>query len=121
MCPFLTHPLIAHHPDWQMVRTGEGISDIAYLLATSLTAETRKENEKQLVTHYIESLSNNGITDLNPEQVQQRYRAHLIYPLEAMLVTLAVGDMMDLKANELLIKRAALAVKDNNSFSELAF
>ncbi|MFK5950063.1 MAG: phosphotransferase [Methylococcales bacterium] len=107
--------------DWQMVRTGEGISDIAYFLATSLDSHTRKANEYQLIKHYIKELSKRGITHLNPKQIHQRYRVHLIYPLEAMLVTLAVGDMMDLAANKTLIKRAASAVEDNNTFIELGF
>lgn len=105
--------------DWQMVRTGEGISDIAYFLATSLDSDIRKANEYQLINHYINELSKKGISNLNPKYIHQRYQAHLIYPLEAMLVTLAVGDMMDLAANKTLIKRAASAVEDNNTFIKL--
>ncbi len=105
--------------DWQMVRTGEGISDIAYFLATSLDSNIRKANEYQLINHYIKELSKKDIANLNPEQIHQRYRSHLIYPLEAMLVTLAVGDMINLAANKTLIKRAASAVEDNNTFIEL--
>jgi len=106
--------------DWQMVRTGEGISDISYFLATSLNPEDRKVSEHQLVDFYIKKLSAKGITNLEPKQIHQRYRAHLIYPLEAMLVTLAIGDMMDIEANKTLIKRASSAIEDNNTLSELA-
>lgn len=102
--------------DWQMVRTGEGVSDAAYFIATSLEPAVRKTNENQLMTHYVESLTSRGITNINLEQLFKKYRAHLIYPLEAMLVTLAVGDMMDLKANQTLIMRTASAVEDNNPF-----
>ena len=105
--------------DWQMVRMGEGIGDIAYFLATSLEPASRKANETQLIAHYIENLKNNGISNINSEQMLKRYRAHLTYPFEAMLVTLAVGDMMDLKANLTLIERATAAIEDNNAFSAL--
>lgn len=106
--------------DWQMVRIGEGISDIAYFLSTSLTPESRKNNEHALITHYIEHLTRLGISKINPDRMLQRYKAHLIYPFEAMLVTLAVGDMMELDANKSLIERTAAAIEDNDAFSTLA-
>ncbi len=102
--------------DWQMVRIGEGISDIAYFLATSLSPNTRKDNEHHLITHYVQSLKKQGITNINPKQMYTRYRAHLLYPFEAMLVTLAIGEMMDLKANHTLINRTSAAIDDNNTF-----
>jgi hypothetical protein len=105
--------------DWQMVRIGEGIGDIAYFLATSLEPAIRKKNENQLITHYIETLKNLGISNINSEQMFNRYKAHLTYPFEAMLVTLAIGDMMDLKANQLLIERVTSAILDNNAFDAL--
>ena len=102
-----------------MVRIGEGISDIAYFLTTSLNPETRRNNEKQLIQHYINCLIKHGVTGVNTEEIQQRYRAHLIYPFEAMLITLAVGGMMDLEANMSPINRAATAVNDNHAFSAI--
>ncbi len=105
--------------DWQMVRIGEGIGDVAYFLATSLKPHIRKENEIQLINHYISSLRGNEVSGIDSEQMLNRYRAHLTYPFEAMLVTLAVGKMMELKANETLIERAVSAVEDNNSFLDM--
>jgi len=103
--------------DWQMVRIGEGISDIAYFLATSLAPEIRKSNEAQLIDHYIQSLADNGVLDIDSKQIKQRYLAHLVYPFEAMLITLAVGGMMDKKSNLKLIERTASAIKNNDSFA----
>jgi hypothetical protein len=102
-----------------MVRIGEGISDTAYFLATSLAPEIRKTNETQLLKHYIQSLTANGVPGIDFEQIKHRYFAHLVYPFEAMLITLAVGGMMDLDANLKLIKRAASAIKYNDAFSAL--
>lgn len=106
--------------DWQMVRIGEGISDIAYFLATSLNPKTRHSHEKQLIQHYIDCLKKHHIPEVDSEKIYQRYRAHLIYPFEAMLITLAVGGMMDLEANKILIQRAAAAVNDNHAFSAIS-
>lgn len=103
--------------DWQLVRVGEGISDVAYFLATALTPETRRQHEANLLTSYIQTLMKNGVTGIDlPSQVQ-RYRAHLVYPFEAMLVTLAIGGMMDLKSNLELIRRTVAAVEDLDAFS----
>jgi hypothetical protein len=51
--------------------------------------------------------------------MQQRYRAHLIYPFEAMIVTLAIGGMMSLESNHELLRRTAAAVEDLDVFSAI--
>ncbi|MGZ8191144.1 MAG: phosphotransferase [Methylococcaceae bacterium] len=105
--------------DWQMVRMGEGISDVAYFLATALPPETRKLHEAGLLTRYQKTLAENGVIDLDSAKLMHRYRAHLVYPFEAMVVTLAVGGMMNLDCNLELIRRAAAAVEDLDAFSAL--
>ena len=105
--------------DWQLVRMGEGISDIAYFLATSLEPQTRRSHEKQLLALYVAALTKQGVKDIDESRLYQRYRAHLTYPFEAMVVTLALGDMMELNSNLELIRRAAAAVEDYESFGGL--
>ena len=104
--------------DWQLVRTGESVSDIAYFLANALDPNTRKQHEFQLLTNYQQQMNTKGI-QLHPEQLQQRYRAHLTYAFEAMVVTLAVGSLMNLEHNLELIRRTATAVHDLDAFSAL--
>jgi len=105
--------------DWQLVRMGEGIGDIAYFLATSLTPELRRAHEKPLLALYLASLQENGIPALDEQQLYQRYRVHLTYPFEAMVITLAIGDMMELSSNLELIRRVTAAVADHQSFAGL--
>lgn len=105
--------------DWQLVRIGEGIGDIAYFLSTALDPKIRRTEEKHLLNHYVKNLIASGIGDINQEHLNQRYRAHLVYALEAMLVTLAVGGMMNLEDNLELIHRAATAVHDWDAYSAL--
>ncbi len=105
--------------DWQLVRFGEGVSDIAYFLATALAPEIRCLHEVELVDYYGQCLKALGVERVDVDGLFERYRAHLIYPFEAMLVTLAIGDMMDLKSNHELIIRTAAAVKDLDAFSAL--
>lgn len=103
--------------DWQLVRTGEGISDVAYFLATALSPEIRRLHEANLLSSYVRILMNNGVAGIDLASQLQRYRAHLVYPFEAMLVTLAIGGMMDLESNLELIRRTVAAVEDLDAFA----
>ncbi len=103
--------------DWQLVRIGEGISDVAYLLATALEPETRRAHEGALLARYQRVLSEQGIKGLDAAHLRHRYRAHLTYALEAMVATLAIGGLMKLESNLELIRRAAAAVQDLDAFA----
>jgi len=106
--------------DWQMVRTGEGISDIAYFMATSLSTDMRRTYESILLQLYQKTLAEQGHC-VDFDHLKQRYQAQLVYPFEAMLVTLAIGGMMTLDANIKLLARATAAVQDYDSFSCLQY
>lgn len=103
--------------DWQLVRIGEGIGDVAYFLATALTPETRRTHEAHLLARYHQVLTAHKVAAPDPTTLRQRYRAHLVYPFEAMVVTLAVGGLMELESNLELIRRAATAVEDHEAFA----
>lgn len=107
--------------DWQLVRMGEGIGDVAYFLATALQPEIRRHHEQQLIARYAAHLSTNGLRDVDEQTLFRRYRKHLVYPFEAMVITLAIGDMMDRNSNIEMIKRAAAAVEDHDSFARVGF
>jgi Phosphotransferase enzyme family len=103
--------------DWQLVRFGEGISDISYFLSTAIKPEIRRLHEANLLTIYKQELINNGISYSDVDNMRQRYRAHLIYPFEAMIVTLAIGGMMSLEHNYELLRRTIAAIEDHDVFS----
>jgi hypothetical protein len=48
-----------------------------------------------------------------------RYRAYLVYPFEAMIVTLAVDGMVQMESNLEMISRATLAIEDHGAFALL--
>jgi hypothetical protein len=105
--------------DWQLVRIGEGVSDVAYFLSTALNPETRRLHEAELLLRYAQALADNGVANVDNSCLVQRYRAHLVYAFEAMIVTLAVGGMMNLGCNLELIRRTAAAVEELDAFSAL--
>lgn len=107
--------------DWQLVRSGEGIGDVAYLLATALSPEVRRDHERALVAGYGQALEAAGVPGQDFERLWSRYRAHLTYAFEAMVVTLAVGGLMDEEIVSELIRRSALAVAEQESFSAFGF
>ena len=53
------------------------------------------------------------------DDLRARYRAHLCYPFEAMVVTLAVGGLMEDAVAEEMIRRTAAAVADHDAFAAL--
>tara|TARA_Y100001936_G_C16092403_1_gene687643 strand:- start:5990 stop:7060 length:1071 start_codon:yes stop_codon:yes gene_type:complete len=105
--------------DWQLVRIGEGISDISYFLSMAIKPEERKKYEKNLLDIYKQELINHGVLCTDLENMQQRYYAHLIYPFEAMIITLAIGGMMNLESNLKMLSRTISAIEDHNVFSTL--
>lgn len=105
--------------DWQLVRIGEGVSDVAYFLSTALSVETRRLYEAELLVKYAQTLADNGVAGVDNTRLVQRYRAHLAYAFEAMVVTLAVGGMMNVDCNLELIRRTSAAVEELDAFSAL--
>jgi len=93
------------------------VEQLAYFLATALHPETRRLHEANLLSSYVQILMNNGVAEIDLASQLQRYRAHLVYPFEAMLVTLAIGGMMDLESNLELIRRTGTAVEDLDAFA----
>ena len=106
--------------DWQLVRLGEGVSDVAYLLAIALEPETRRAAEGSLLRRYCAGLETAGGPALDLALLERRYRAHTVYAFEAMVVTLAVGGLMEDAVALELVRRAASAVKDTNAFEVVA-
>ncbi|MCY3862408.1 MAG: phosphotransferase [bacterium] len=102
--------------DWQLCRAGPWARDVAYLLATSLDPETRRSTERDLVADYLNQL---GPVAPNLEEAWLAYRRNVVYAVEAMLVTAAVGMMMPKSTSITLVNRTARAAADLDSFSAL--
>jgi len=102
--------------DWQLVRVGEGVSDVAYLLATGLEPRVRRAHEGDLLSRYAAGLVRGGVAPQDPEEMLRRYRAHLTYAFEAMAVTLAVGGLMEDEVAHEMVRRTAAAVDDHGAF-----
>lgn len=102
--------------DWQLCRAGPWARDVAYLLATSLNPETRGDAEKDLLVGYLRQL---GSVAPDFDSAWLAYRRNVVYAVEAMLVTAAVGVMMPKSTSLVLVSRAATAAADLDSFGAL--
>lgn len=102
--------------DWQLCRAGTWARDVAYLLATSLDPETRRNAERDLLANYLNQL---GTVAPTVEEAWLAYRRNVVYAVEAMLVTAAVGVMMPKSASLTLVNRTAKAAADLDSFGAL--
>ena len=102
--------------DWQLCRAGPWARDMAYLLATSLEPETRRSAEKDLLADYLDRL---GSVAPDFDEAWLAYRRNVVYAVEAMLVTAAVGVMMPKTTSRTLVNRTATAAADLDSFSTL--
>jgi thiamine kinase-like enzyme len=103
--------------DWQLVRAGPWASDVAYLMATALNPEDRRQEERQLLTGYLDQLADAGGRPPRLAEAWRQYSAHLVYPLEAMVVTLALGEMQPPERVRQVVARAAAAVIDHQALT----
>jgi Phosphotransferase enzyme family len=105
--------------DWQLVRAGDGVGDVSYLFATALEPEVRRASEDELLERYADALAARGAPRPEPGWLRERYRLHMTYAFEAMVVTLAVGGLMDDAVALEMIRRTASAVEDHGSFQAM--
>ncbi len=99
--------------DWQLVRAGPWAADVAYLMATALGHEDRRQHERQLLAAYLDQLADAGGRPPTAAEAWAQYTAHLVYPLEAMVITLALGAMQPPRQVGRVVARAAAAVSDH--------
>lgn len=72
--------------DWQCIRLGQGVFDLAYFINLSLNPELRREQEKTLLALYHQELLKNGVQDYEFEQCLADYYASITFIL--LLVTI---------------------------------
>jgi hypothetical protein len=60
--------------DWQSVRLGKPMNDVAYFLGAGLVPELRRESEQAIVSHYHDGLMAAGIEGFSWDECWQGYR-----------------------------------------------
>ena len=68
--------------DWQTVARGPWAYDVAYMMATALSVEDRREHERALLERYLDALQHHGVADAPARDLAfDAYRRHIAYPL----------------------------------------
>lgn len=107
--------------DWQGVGYGRGTIDVAYFLGTSLTTEVRRTAERDLVTHYHEHLTTNGVEDYTADECWDDYRLAALHGLQVGVFGLGAVKRSD-RGDRMWrnwIERTATQVRDLDSYTAL--
>ena len=72
--------------DWQVNQRGQGMRDVAYFLINSMQEELRLAHQEELITHYLATLAELGVS-LDFETAWRQYRLQSVYAWIAGIVT----------------------------------
>jgi aminoglycoside phosphotransferase (APT) family kinase protein len=105
--------------DWQVLRRGLGLRDLAYFLTLSLPTERRRTEERTLLALYLEELARHGGPALDPAQSWRRYRLLASYPFVAAAFTRAAGGLQAAEIADAGLRRASAALEDLDTLDEV--
>lgn len=108
--------------DWQFVKRGRGIWDIAYFLSQNLVPEDRKATEMGLLHDYMRLLEDYGVRDYSFDGVMYDYRLSLINRFGALITTIAAMPFTDEQVRmhaDVLLPRIISALLDHDCYSLL--
>ena len=105
--------------DWQLSAVGRGAYDLAYFLSQSLTTDTRRACEAELIERYRERLSGHGI-DYSSTELRRDYRLTVawcfLYPLLAA-GRIEVTNDRQVKLLQTMTGGAAAAIEDHDALA----
>jgi Phosphotransferase enzyme family len=104
--------------DWQTVRWGPAMGDLAYFLGTSLDVDTRRRCEHELVGLYYRRLLEAGVTDATWQQCWEGYRREAFGAVAMAIIASMSVERTD-RGDDMftaLLTRACQQVIDLDSF-----
>lgn len=78
--------------DWQAVRKGKGVYDLAYFLLLSLSTEKRKALENKAIAKYYDFLISKGVRDYSREDLQEDYQHACLCVLVLLSLPMLSGE-----------------------------
>lgn len=101
--------------DWQGCGTGPPAFDLAYFMSQSLTVESRRQHEDELLEFYRSDLSEAGIT-VSAEQIRAGYAESMVYGLGIACALPLIGDPTEPRVQSLastIARRSLDAINDH--------
>jgi hypothetical protein len=105
--------------DWQVLRRGLGLRDLAYFLTVSLPTERRRAEERHLLDLYLDELPRHGGPSLHRAESWRRYRLLVAYPFVAAAFTRAAGGLQAEDIAGSGLQRAGAAMDDLGTMDEV--
>ena len=105
--------------DWQAMRSGHPSRELAYTLITSMTADDRRANQREILDEYRRALAAAGGPDLDRDDLWERYRQGALYAYVAALITAGMGGMQDEGIALEGLRRAVAALEDLDTVTVL--
>ena len=105
--------------DWQICSIGRGAYDLAYFLSQSLTTETRRTCERELMSRYSHLLCERGI-DYSTEELARDYRLTTAWCFVYPVIGVGRFEVANDRQNDLLrvmLRGAAAAIEDNDALA----
>ena len=78
--------------DWQAVRKGKGVFDLAYFLVLSLTPEKLSTTEQPAIDTYYKHLINKGVTAYSKQQLEEDYNHACLSVLVLLALPMLSGE-----------------------------
>lgn len=78
--------------DWQAVRKGRAVYDLAYFLILSLTIENRKLVKESSIENYYNYLVTNGVSDYTKDELLEDYKHACLCVLVLLSLPLLSGE-----------------------------
>jgi len=108
--------------DWHFMGRGAGISDVGRFLAGSLTPETRRAVEMDLLRDYVRILNEHGVSGYNFEDVLYDYHMWLLMRFGTLISSIVALPFTEEQRREIIevgLRRGIAAVMDNDCRSLL--
>lgn len=78
--------------DWQTVRIGPGVSDVAYFLGAGLPLDVRRQHERALLEAYRVRLHELGVSGFSADEAWTQYR---LFAAEGLITALLAASMVN--------------------------
>lgn len=98
--------------DWQVARRGDPFRDLVYFLVLSLSVETRRARDRQLLRLYLEALEKEGVSEIGFEQAWRRLRVNALYAWIAAVATAGAATLQAAPIVAAGLQRVGAAVQD---------
>ena len=108
--------------DWQFVKRGRGLWDVAYFLSQNLVPEDRQTIEMNLLHDYLRILDDYGVKNYSFDDVMYDYRISLLHRFGALISTIAAMPFTKEQIRmhvDVLLPRTISAILDHDCLSLL--